>query len=241
MLKNIKIKKYLIISFISLVSLSAITLTSYYLISQKNSSPKYKDEELKINNFDYFDEKKFTNKTQILKIDFRFPSKNRNGIIKNQNDLNNWKKEVNELVLEKVKKSNLTKASLIEELDKQRKALNDFFDNFKKVFNANFFENFDLVFYETLSSNHSYSSIVDSIQLINNELIINSIDRWIIWGRENWKINLAYYPPQLYLAVVPKMPINTKIKINKISTWEQYFDYRKEMPYKSFTNLKNKS
>ncbi|WP_457961628.1 hypothetical protein [Candidatus Mycoplasma pogonae] len=72
-------------------------------------------------------------------------------------------------------------------------------------------------------------------------MVINSIDRWSIWGRQEWAINDIYWPNQLYLVIFLKMPINTKIKINKISTWEQYFDYRKEMPYKSFTNLKNKS
>ncbi|MGY6172158.1 hypothetical protein ACW95P_02300 [Candidatus Mycoplasma pogonae] len=58
MLKNNKLKKYLLISFISIVFLVSIPSLSYYLISQKNNFSKHKDEELKINSFDYLDEKK---------------------------------------------------------------------------------------------------------------------------------------------------------------------------------------
>ncbi|MGY6172089.1 hypothetical protein ACW95P_01935 [Candidatus Mycoplasma pogonae] len=233
MLKN-KIRfKYLLIG-IGLFSIILVpTLTSHYLSKNQdfdkinlkeetilNNDLNYREEaEIKINEFKEFVFNSFEEKPQILVSDFWFiyPGyENSMGIFQKIFDWKNFIKKMNK------KNNDINNAGEL------------FFKNFDSIFNKNFFKKFNVVYLIRDKNYFSEMNGLDSLNFKKNKIYLNYIKGEKILGRADMPKPAIDFDEEIYFAIIPKIPTNTKIELNIISDMGDYTNYRKNMPIKTF-------
>ncbi|MGY6172334.1 hypothetical protein ACW95P_03260 [Candidatus Mycoplasma pogonae] len=193
-------------------------------------------------------EKPIEQKVKINKyVDFNFEESEKLdkkiSIIKNKFDFTHFKTfygkldnllQFNEFI-NKLKESVFAKGTSNEEREEKTNFLDNFLNFYKKEFNAEFFEKFNLIYLFKSVPMRWGKYVLDSVNVENNNIYLNIVNyRAISFELEHGfpitAAKAAFDEPLSYFVIIPKINNTESVNANYIYNIEKYKKYRDKNP-----------